>query len=171
MHIKEIKEDFYSEFDLDIVQNLIEKIDSPPPSLELVGEGFHFRSYKYNKYHTIALVLSVAKSSFYQTLSSEIDLWIRSMRRLKSLDVHFVPPFEIVLWAEKVTYVTPYAPDPPSMHHPDFEPLEIYIKSFREKLHQAKLVIEDYLQIKCLKGVPFVIDWSDLKSITFDSSF
>ena len=135
----------------------------------LIGEGCHFKSFRVNSHGPVALVLSIATSGFKDGLVSGYNKWALAMARLKPLRLPLVPPFEILRHEDadhtKIALVTPYGGEKEVMASAHWQPLAGHIDSLNDGLKDHELSLDDVAQIRCLEGMPFVIDWSDLMTL------
>ena len=164
--IQKIKNHFYHEFDFRKAYDLLSKNGhSSKGSTKLIGEGIHFKSYIFNRESSFPLVISIGKTNFKNNLPSSFEKWRSCLMQLKRIYMPLIPPFEIVSNSDQIGYVTPYVPDPADTSHSLWLPIKDLCDKLSRQLTRMSLVLDDYWQIKCLRGVPFIIDLSDIKAI------
>ena len=131
-----------------------------------IGEGYHFQSFRVHRGGPIPLVISLATSGFAQGLISGHNGWCEAMAHLKTRNLPLIPPFEILRHTtsegEKIAYITPYGGQKEEMASPHWQPLRGHIELLTDGLLHGGLRLRDIAQIRCLEGIPFIIDWSDL---------
>jgi hypothetical protein len=165
--MKRLKDQYYRSFDRSYLQSLVKKIgsDASLASQLKIGEGFHFTAYRVPRSQPMALSVSIAQDSFKDQLGEiNVEKWRRNIERLSKLGLKLVPPLELIAEEGIMALVMPYGDAPAESAALHWQPLERLKTDLTAELAKNKLVIDDVLQIHCWQHVPFVVDFSDLKT-------
>lgn len=136
--------------------------------LDLLGEGSHFRAYRLRGPGGGELVIKRALPHFGGGRQSPgRQAWLRALRTLKPLlgSTPLLAPWVLLEDGDEIGLVTPFGPEPIAKAAERWLPLDKVRQELGMKLRAAGLEIADQLQLRCLGGVPFVIDLSDLRRI------
>ena len=163
-----LRELFYKGYDPSSFSSfLIDGVDETrlPAGWSFIGEGTHFQSFRVNKCGPTPLVLSVANEQFCAGLASNHSAWAKAMSLLRTLNLPLVPPFEVLhndAYDAKIAYVTPFGGQHENKASSHWQPLASQVEYLTDGLRKCGLGLDDVAQIRCLDGIPFIIDWSDL---------
>lgn len=163
-----IKTKFQKSFDPSRVIHFVKSRNSA--HVEPIGEGTHFRSYRM-RCGEDGIVVSLAKPTFRDGLRASQEEWRRRMYVVKGLSAPLIPPLE-ALWVEdQLALIMPYLPQAEEAALPHWQPLTEHIETLKQRLRQQGLYLADVIQIRCLNGVPFIMDWSDLDVLSRQAGF
>lgn len=154
-----IKTKFQKSFDPSLVIHFVKSRNGA--HFELLGEGTHFRSYRMRSGED-GVVVSLAKSTFRNGLRASQEEWRRRIYVVKGLNIPLVPPLEALWVQDQLALIMPYMPQTELAISPAWLPLQNHIETLQQNLRQQSLHLADVIQIRCIDGVPFVMDWSDL---------
>lgn len=166
--VRFIKTKFQKTFDPSLVIHFVKSRNET--HVELIGEGTHFRSYRMRGGED-GVVVSLAKANFRDGLRASQEEWRRRLYVVKGLNAPLIPPLETLWVHDQLAVVMPYMPQKEDSASPAWLPLKNHTTTLQQKLRQQGFFLADVLQIRCLDGVPFVIDWSDLDLLPQESSF
>ncbi len=154
-----IKTKFQKSFDPSLVIHFVKsRIET---HVELIGEGSHFRSYRMRSGED-GVVVSLAKPTFRDGLRASQEEWRRRIYVVKGLNAPLIPPIEALWVHDQLAVVMPYMPQAEEAASSAWLPLKNHTQTLQQSLRQQGFFLADVLQIRCLNGVPFLIDWSDL---------
>lgn len=154
-----IKTKFQKSFDPSLVIHFVKSRNNA--HVEPIGEGTHFCSYRMRGGDD-GIVVSLAKATFREGLRASQEEWRRRMYVVKGLSAPLIPPLEALWVHDQLALVMPYLPQTEAAASPHWLPLNNPIKTLKQSLRQQGLYLADVVQIRCISGVPFVMDWSDL---------
>lgn len=160
-------EAFYRSFDYGLAVAALRKVASGTVTLPLLGEGIHFRVFRLDVKEPLSLVLKDAKFAEKDARrSSAVVRWTEAMRSLKGLRLNLIPPFEIVREEERVGLVMPYGEEEWGRVLDHWLPLEPQVAKTLADLNDAGLAIDDQIQGRSWRGVPFICDLSDVIKVS-----
>jgi len=167
----ELRNSFYRSLDVALLEHTFGLHHSNGPKSphigQLIGEGFHFQVWRYPA-APLALAVGIPKRNFLEEEQGfRQQLWLRAMKQLKHSEGHLVPPFEILKSIDDQSWIliTPYGERDANCALPEWQPLDHHIQQTQAALKQQGLKIDDYIQIRCCQGTPFICDFSDLRSV------
>ena len=136
----------------------------------LAGEGRHFRSYRIPSHGgELDLALNVAKPCFGQGRPDGIRQWIAACKSIKKFQHPLLPPFEVLEGLDDlVLFVMPFCEEALSLSEQNSPKIGAQIESLRVLLASEGWLMDDYWQLRTCRGYPFVIDFSELKTIGKD---
>ncbi|WP_141734838.1 hypothetical protein [Oligoflexus tunisiensis] len=126
---------------------------------DLVGEGRHFQCFKLPGRGGMDLAVLVAKPSFLKDELQARRRWALDLNRLSALAHPLVPPMEVMDDTDFFAYVQPYC----DAEQPMTEAIQAVLLDLQKSLAGLELELDDYTQLRCCQGHPFVIDFSELK--------
>lgn len=130
--------------------------------LEFLGEGRHFRVFKSlpPSDGRQSIILKVANQGYMETRTGAgIKRWIQALKNLEVGDCPYVPPmhFKYDTTFEQLFYFQPFGDD---LHDPKLK--EKIASEFCLALNGFGMKIDDHIQIKECRDIPFVVDYSDI---------
>jgi hypothetical protein len=160
-----LKPAFYETFDPSVIMSFLQKLaplsESQRRQIDgFLGEGMHFQSFGLAT-TPLELAVSVAKETFTGKGDLAIDHWRDAVNQARKIEGDtLVPPMEILQHMGLTALVMPKG----RQMSKDFCALtDIRLQETSKALGGAGLVLDDYPQLREAQGVPFIIDWSDLK--------
>ena len=91
--------------------------------------------------------------------------WIQCIRALKSFSNTLIPPYEVILYETAVALAMPYGEGGALSSLAHWENIDQHIAKSTDLLLQQRLKIDDKIQVRTQKGIPFICDLSDLVRI------
>jgi hypothetical protein len=157
---------FASACDLGQVRFFLAKLSNAPESVSraLLGSGTHFSTYLIDSSdHRMKLTVKVSHPSFCRE-TIDRDKYRRSIAKLRTLhEVSLVPPIETLDIGEKqIALVMPYAKQSWTEAAQHWQPLRSWIEHSLILFDQLDLVLNDIPQVRCVNGIPMMVDLSDL---------
>lgn len=166
-----IYKSFYEVFDRSQIEQLVTRNQSisAPKGLSLIGKGSHFTVYKFNPRPTnglmhLAIAIAHKGQDAYRTQAYRPESWYKNMKKLNSIAINLIPPFELFKSSQSYAWASPLG-DSPCTIAKHWLPIEEHLKLLTKNLEVKKLAINDHLQIKAWRGIPFVCDLSDLEQL------
>jgi hypothetical protein len=167
-----LREAFYQSLDRSRLESMLRQGESRFASSESVltiGEGTHFRAYLVQPHSSDrqGVVVAIAKPSFLTGSGlNRLSRWRQAMKTVKAQKLELMPPHEILTISDQCTaLVTPYGESARTGAKSTWLPLEKFEQLTIAKIAQSGLIMRDGLQIRCMQGIPFIHDWSDLDYI------
>lgn len=172
-----LREAFYKAFDAGRLRHAAQSLAKGGafPGFETVGAGMHFRCFVETPGvpglgSRLRLVLKIASKEFISEVGNAAQ-WAARMQMVAGEAL--VPPFEILhlqaettKGAETVALIMPYGPDPESCRSEWWLPRDDdFLRQFYLGLSKRDLHLGDLPQMRCWDGIPFIIDFSDLRPI------
>lgn len=150
-----LKNEFYSLFDQSKAERWLAMTDAELGARgQLLGTGTHFTAWRFGE-----LVFKRAlATTFAKKGAPTLREWVAALERAKGVG-GLMPPFESLGNA----LVMPYGNQPLASAAPVWQPVAATVKMFEADLERAGLVLDDVVQARCRKGVPFLVDLSDLR--------
>ena len=159
MDKRRLYREFAASFDRSAIESAFLRIESGPPQGDLLGEGSDCSAYLLPR---ASLVLTIPKPSFLR--SHDVGIWRRRLAVLQEIEeVPLIPPLRTIKIGEHMALVTPYGDQEDSAIHEHWQPLPALKEACVRELRERGLFINDVLQVKSRHGVPFVVDFSDLR--------
>jgi hypothetical protein len=164
-----IKESFYLSFDPSRITTFLNSLSlkseaSRRNENSFLGEGTHFQSFQLST-SPIPLAVNVAKGVFMEKSATEVDQWIDSIKKLRSIEFQdLIPPLEVVRSDGLLAIVMPKGKPLQRKGAVAREASDALIQTSRALGH-AGLVLDDYPQLVECGGVVFINDWSDLQRV------
>lgn len=164
MFTSNLKSQFYTAYDVSLVNSFLSKISGMCENERrhlngFLGEGTHFQSFELNV-SPIPLAINVAKDSFQKRGQKALDKWQRAIEVARSLDeAALVPPMDVLNVFGLTAVVMPKGKVP---ERSSTKMLDVMLLDTARALGQAGLALDDYPQVREAQGVPFIVDWSDL---------
>lgn len=166
-----LRQDFQRSLDIALLESAFQMNHATGPKApslgQPIGEGFHFQVWKYPA-QPLNLAVAIPKQNFLNEDSGlRKSSWLRAMTELKRVKAPLIPPFEILksFDNESMLLITPFGEGDATTADLHWQPLDVQITATIELLRKRKLFIDDYIQIRCHNGTPFICDLSDLKFI------
>jgi hypothetical protein len=152
---------FFRGLDHSLLEQSSKSILNDPSAWEdkLIGEGADCCAYLTLQRQ---YVVTVPKPEFYQRrLVAE---WLRRLQELTTLgQVPLLPPLKIIQLDEFIVVVSPYGEHESAAVASHWQPLTDWIARTERYLRRHGLQIDDTLQIRVRSGIPFIVDFSDLR--------
>ncbi len=155
--------EFYSSFDRSLAESFLSlqseelRIDRG----EFLGQGRHFSAYLLKGRSRVGgLVIKIPGADFGPHLQRD---WISTLSFVAKLNLDLIPPFELIQQGSVVALAMPYGSEKESAAGANWQPLTTAKLKLESTLKSYQIAIDDYLQIRCFEGIPFVCDLSDLK--------
>ena len=172
-----LREAFHHLFDRSKAEHWLRHFDRLEGQAQdlLVGEGTHFRTLRLPPCRpwprgegdaaSLTLVMKRALPTFGDAHSPGVRRWAQNLLTLAAAPPPLAPPMEVV-WADQaVGLVMPFGADGHAAAAPHWQPIGGAIENFETHLRGLGMALQDMVQIRVWEGIPFVVDFSDLKSI------
>jgi hypothetical protein len=130
-----------------------------------LGEGSHFAAWRLPPARGRAaaggvdLVIKRAGPRF-EVSGAGAQRWRNALAAVR--EVELVPPLELLWVGDVLGLVMPYGEQTITNAQPHWQPVADRIVELRVQLRSLGLALGDVPQGRCWRGVPFLVDWSDL---------
>ena len=163
-----LREKFIADLDLSRLKSICRsKLRGKEKTLVKVGDGSDFSVWLLEQEKKTPLAIHMShKSKETEACRLKQLKWQKAVAKLQCLYLPLIPPVQVFSVEEKIFMVSPYGKEDQSQVAPQWCPLEHEISGLKKNLFRHKLQINDHLQIRTYKGIPFVCDLSDLVEIT-----
>ena len=165
---QEVRVRFYRAFDAPLLSQFISKLltlsEAERRSHDsMLGEGIHFQSFEL-AINSFPMAINIAKESFMAGGDLHISRWKAAMERIRTMEgVDLIPPLEILNFPRGLAVVLPKGDQ---LSRGLEKHVDGLLFDMAKALGRAGLALNDYPQLRQAFGVPFIIDWSDLQSLT-----
>lgn len=160
-----LKQAFFQAFDPSLVRQFCIKRLADPALLpqQAVAGGTHFYCFKLARPGApMDLAIKIPTPTFSASRAKELK------KLLLSLATQTTPgllgPFELIDCDGQFAIAMPFGPQDAKHAKDDWQPLALWVSQLQEHLALRRLEINDLVQIRCWRGIPFLIDYSDLRS-------
>jgi hypothetical protein len=107
------------------------------------------------------LAIKIPLSALGQKGAQSVPAKLGALKRVNSPSL--VPPIHELKQNDIAITVMPFGTHDAKAAHAHWQPLQPWIDELHKQLAQQALLLDDVVQIRCWQGIPFVIDFSDLK--------
>ena len=147
----------------DLLQLWVSKKMTPG---EEVGQGSHFTAYRLRG-RLAGLVLSIGKDEFINRPRFNGGEWEKVIQSLSRLNLPLVAPVECISieaqGKQRIALVQMYGEGGKNAAALHWGDLKAQKETTMAGLKEAGLELADLPQIRCRAGVPFIVDYSDLR--------
>ena len=163
----QLREMFYRAYDASLITSFMGRLAAMSETERrsvpgFLGEGMHFQSFEVAAV-PMPLAVNIAKASFSKRGEAALARWEDAIRRARSLEGDsLIPPMDVVNAFGLTAIVMPKGKQ---VSQQGTRVLDSMLLETSRALGQAGLVLDDYPQVREALGVPFIVDWSDLKAI------
>ncbi len=166
---KRLTIEFATAFDAARAQHLLDQSDSHlSGAFPVVGEGTHFKAWRLRSGGNPAfeLVLKRAHSSFLTPDMPRYRHWVDGISRLRLVKSPLIPPYAVITTDKYCGLVMPYGPDPLVKAAPIWQPIDTHLQNMTSSLSVEGLCLDDTIQCRVWQGIPFLIDFSDIRILS-----
>lgn len=157
-----LSEAFYTAFDSTKVMRTIQDfLENRLDRLSYVGGGSHMDVWRFSVKHDLSYVLKISRDD----LSVDLFRGLRAFKEARLTDLPLLPPFELIDFEGSFFFISLYGERPDHEMLPHWHPLAEVITGTQEQLKKNGFFINDFIQIRLFKGIPFICDLSDLSLI------
>lgn len=167
--VMELRRSFATSFDESAITTFVRQVyrldrfNRGPNGTAPAGEGAHFVVYQFGRPGQ-QLAVKIAKESFLKLGDPWVRQWRSTLTALTQADLPLIPPFSVLSEIqEAVILVQPWIGEPKTAVAPHWQPIEHWLEALRVGLADVAIELGDWPQIRCRRGVPWLVDLSDIQ--------